>query len=385
MSDNKSSINSVVYITLPEDFKVPANAFQIDTTIPLPVQKPASWPEDQHFDSSDISWEMILAGILVILAYEKDNVHVPYYRSLLNSVRPEIKKELTEAAILKARNEDFEIAEEIFAALRGLEPDDTTTLINSALFYDERANAYRNSGLFEDADACDEQALQYYKTAMQAETPVPDAYFNAGFFYLKQRNFARAKDVFETYLTLVSSAIDENSSENEQYKKSRAQEIIQDISSRNLEDEQFKAAYDYISMGQEEKGLEQIRAFLEKNPKVWNAWFMLGWGLRRLERWTDAKAAFNQSVECGGDNVDTFNELAICHIELEEFTEARKLLVKALGIEPENTKVMSNLGFLAKRMGNISEAQRYFLTVLEFEPNDVIARQALKELEQESF
>ena len=169
MSDNKSSINSVVYITLPEDFKVPENAFQIDTTIPLPVQKPASWDESQHFDSSDISWEMILAGILVILAYEKDNVHLPYYRSLLTSVRPQIKKELTEAAILKARNEDFEIAEEIFAALRGLEPDDTTTLINSALFYDERATAYRNNGLFEDADACDDQALQYYKIAMQAE------------------------------------------------------------------------------------------------------------------------------------------------------------------------------------------------------------------------
>lgn len=385
MSDNKSSINSVVYITLPEDFKVPENAFQIDTTIPLPVQKPASWDESQHFDSSDISWEMILAGILVILAYEKDNVHLPYYRSLLTSVRPQIKKELTEAAILKARNEDFEIAEEIFAALRGLEPDDTTTLINSALFYDERATAYRNNGLFEDADACDDQALQYYKIAMQAENPAPDAYFNAGFFYLKQRNFARAKDVFETYLALISSVTDENSSENEQYKKNRAQEIIQDISSRNLEDEQFKAAYDYISSGEEEKGLEEIRAFLEKNPKVWNAWFMLGWGLRRLERWADAKAAFTQSVECGGDNVDTFNELAICHIELEEFVEARKLLVKALGIEPENTKVMSNLGFLAKRMGNISEAQRYFVTVLEFEPNDIIAQQALKELEQESL
>ncbi len=385
MSDNKSSINSVVYITLPEDFKVPENAFQIDTTIPLPVQKPASWDESQHFDSSDISWEMILAGILVILAYEKDNVHLPYYRSLLTSVRPQIKKELTEAAILKARNEDFEIAEEIFAALRGLEPDDTTTLINSALFYDERATAYRNNGLFEDADACDDQALQYYKIAMQAENPAPDAYFNAGFFYLKQRNFARAKDVFETYLALISSVTDENSSENEQYKKKRAQEIIQDISSRNLEDEQFKAAYDYISSGEEEKGLEEIRAFLEKNPKVWNAWFMLGWGLRRLERWADAKAAFTQSIECGGDNVDTFNELAICHIELEEFAEARKLLVKALGIEPENTKVMSNLGFLAKRMGNISEAQRYFVTVLEFEPNDIIAQQALKELEQESL
>ena len=108
----QNPLDSVVYITIPENFTVPANAFQIDVTIPLPVQKTAGM-EDQ-FDTSSLSWEMILAGILTIMAYEKENVHLPYYRSLLKAVRPDIKKELTEAAILKARNDDYDIAEEIF-------------------------------------------------------------------------------------------------------------------------------------------------------------------------------------------------------------------------------------------------------------------------------
>ena len=107
----QNPLDSVVYITIPENFTVPANAFQIDVTIPLPVQKTAGM-EDQ-FDTSSLSWEMILAGILTIMAYEKENVHLPYYRSLLKAVRPDIKKELTEAAILKARNEDYDIADRI--------------------------------------------------------------------------------------------------------------------------------------------------------------------------------------------------------------------------------------------------------------------------------
>ena len=149
----QNPLDSIVYITIPENFTVPANAFQIDVTIPLPVQKAAGM--ENQFDSSTLSWEMILAGMLTIMAYEKENIHLPYYRSLLKAVRPDIKKELTEAAILKARNEDYDIAEEIFAALRGFDPDDVGTLVNSALFYDERGSSYRKSGLFEDADACD--------------------------------------------------------------------------------------------------------------------------------------------------------------------------------------------------------------------------------------
>ena len=71
----QNPLDSVVYISLPEGFSVPSNAFQIDVTVPLPVQKPAG---NEPFDISTLSWEMILAGILTIMAYEKENVHFKY-------------------------------------------------------------------------------------------------------------------------------------------------------------------------------------------------------------------------------------------------------------------------------------------------------------------
>lgn len=373
-------LDSIIFINLPENFELSKNAMHIDTTIPLPVQLPVVNGEfkKDSFDISNLTQEMILAGILTILAYDKKNKDIQYYRSVIKNARPNLRQELTEAAILKARNGDFDIAEEIFEALLGLDPDDMVTVLNTALFFDQRAESYRNSELTEDADAYDEDAHRYYKMAMQAEPPIPDAFFNAAFFYLKQRNFSHAKQCFETFLTLTTD--DEDSNENEKYKRERAKEIVEDISSRNLDDELFKSAFDFISMGEEEKGLEKIRSFIEKNPKVWNAWFMLGWALRRQERWEDGKAAFEEALKLGGNNCDTYNELAICCMETGLFDESKKHLTKALQLEPENTKIISNLGFLAKKEGDYSTARRYFETVLEFDPNDKIAQQALEEL-----
>ncbi len=376
-------LDSIVFINLPEDFKLSKESLHIDTTIPLPVQLPvqAGVYDKSKLDISALTPEMILAGILTVLAYDKDNSNILYYRSIINKAKPNIKQELTEAAILKTKNEDFDIAEEIFEALRGLDPDDMPTVLNSALFFDQRAESYRRSGLNDDADTYDDMAFRYYKEAMAADPPLPDAFFNAAFFYLRQKNYSKGKDCLETYLSLVAGQDDEKLSENEKYKKDRAKEILEDISSRNLDDELFKSAFDLISMGQEEKGLEKIRSFIEKNPKIWNAWFMLGWALRRLERYEDAKSAFDEALKLGGNNCDTYNELAICCMETGDYDSCRKNLLTALQIDPENTKIMSNLGFLAKKEGDYSSARRYFSAVLEYDPDDVIAQNALAEME----
>ncbi len=374
-------LESVYFISLPENFDLNSATFQIDKTIPLPVQKKDT---EETLKLEDITQEQILAGILTILAYDKHNKNLDYYRSIIKQVRPDIKKEMTEAAIMKAKNEDWDIAEELFMVLKGLDPEDPITTLNTALFFDQRAESYRQAELNEDADAYDNDALLHYKEAMNAEPAIPDAFFNAGFFYLKQHSFREAKDCFETYLALTCDSNDEELGDNGIYKKERAQEILNHINNDNMDDEAFKRAYKLISSGQEEKGLEEIRTFIQKNPNVWNAWFLLGWGLRRIGRWADAEQAFNQSLNCGGENnCDTYNELAICLMEQGKTKEAKKSLQKALSINPENVKIISNLGYLSLKDGNIDDARKYFTIVLEYSPNDKIALSELAKLETE--
>lgn len=377
-------LETIYYIGLPENFVQSDDAFKIDPSIKLPVQKKVNGaPGD--FDPSQITSEQILAGILTVLAYDKKNEHLDYYRSIIKKVKPNIKKELCEAAILKTKNEDFDLAEEIFLALIGLDPDDVALTLNMALFLDQRADSYRNSGLIEDADAYDADAFSYYKKAMEEEPPLPDVFFNAGFFFMKQHKYREAKDSFETYIALTCDVNDDDLGENGIYKKERAQEIVNFINEQNMDDQTFKDAYDLISRGEEEKGLEQIREFLVKNPKVWNAWFMLGWGLRKLERYDDAKQAFLEALKYGGDtNPDTYNELSLCYVQLKDFKEAQNSLMKALSLDPENTKVISNLGYLSLAQGDIQTARNYFQTVLEIDPKDVIAAAELLKLEKDS-
>ena len=377
----KNPLDSIYFIDLPEDFKLSDAAFPIDKTIQLPVQQKDS-DAPGVFNPKEITMEQILAGILTVLAYDKKNPHLDYYRSILKKAKPNIKQELCEAAILKTKNEDFDLAEEIFMALHGLEPDDEAIILNMALFLDQRADNYRRAGLFEDADAYDSDAESYYIQAIEADPPLPDAYFNAGFFYLKQHKYREAKDCFETFVALNCEATEEELGENGEYKLNRANEILEMIKNQNMDDERFKNAYDLIANGEEEKGLEEIKLFLQNNPKVWNAWFLLGWGLRKLERFDGAKQAFLEALECGGDqNADTYNELSLCLVAEKKFDEAKAALQKAMAIDPDSTKILSNLGYIALAQGNDEEARKYFSIVLELDPKDAIAAAELLKLE----
>jgi Flp pilus assembly protein TadD len=368
-----NSFDSVVFIKLPAQFRLSADAFQIDPSIPLPVQRQGGGP----LVPDDLTAEMIFAGILAVLAHDRLNPHADYYRGLLLKARPNIKQELGAAAILKAKNEDFDLAEEIFAALRELDPDDIAIVLDTALMLDQRAESYRKSGLHDAADAADKGALLYYKNAMASEPALPDAFFNAGFFYLKKSLFDRARECFEAYLSLVDAAgaPDEKAAENVSYKRARAAEIISGIGVQHLDDEQFKAAHSLILSGKEQEGLEAVRRFLEQNPKAWNAWHVLGWGLRRLKRWEDARQAFRQAVACGGSNADTLNELAVCCMELGGYAESEQRLKDALAQEPDNAKLMTNMGFLLHKQGRIDAAQSWFRAALEFSPDNAPARQ----------
>ena len=51
---------------------------------------------------------------------------------------------------------------------------------------------------------------------------IPDAFFNAGFYYMKQHKYREAKDAFETYVALTCDVSDDELGENGVYKKAAA-------------------------------------------------------------------------------------------------------------------------------------------------------------------
>lgn len=363
------ALDSILYISLPEDMQSTIGDFQIDSARLIPVEvtgDKATW------NLTELSWEMIISGMLKILAWEKNNEDTPYFRDFVLAVKPELIGELTTTGILKANNGEFDLAEEIFLALTGLQPGDARAVLNLALVYDKRAEVYANLQNTEAVTYYEGLANELYRELTSADTTLPEAWLYAGYFNLRIQNYAQARKSFKEYLGL----------EPESDQAPQLQRILETIESRNLADQLFQEAYDYIQLSKEDEALERIESFLAQNADVWNGWFMKGWALRRLKRYAEAIPAFEKVLELGGQHVDTLNELAICCIETGMLEEARARLFDALAEEPENTKIICNLGIVYLKSGEAEEAAAYFRTVLEIDPSDVIAQQFLEESEK---
>ncbi|MDR3248301.1 MAG: tetratricopeptide repeat protein [Treponema sp.] len=359
-------------------------AFAIDPEIPLPIELA---PGDEKINLEELSLEMILSGMLRVLAGSSvadalsdgqsqswQSQHwSDYYRRMVLALRPNILPEFTEAAILKARNGDYALALEILAALKGLYPRSPSVLLNRAIVLEERAAALERTGQETAAEGEYVAAEAAYVEAL--DVPTPEAFFNAGQFYLKRRDFSRALVCLRAYTSLEDQDDGAGGLVLDEEKRADALRLVREIEDHGLEDEDFKEAWEHIRHGREKEGMERIRPFLERRPNVWNGWFLLGWALRRLTRWEDARAALEKALELGGDTSDTRNELAICLMETNDFSAARRQLEIALRGDPENIKIISNLGVLAMRAGNEKEAAGFFRTVLELEPEDPLARQ----------
>lgn len=363
----EDELQNIIFITVPDSLDRTIGSFRVDPDRMLPVEVTSG---DDRYDIHDLSWEQIVSAMLKILAYAPDHEDASYYRDFVLAVAPDIVADLTQTAILKSRNEDFNLAEEIFLALRGLQPGDQRALVNLALLYEQRAEAETRAGHEAQAAEYVDEAYEIYDELFSHEEPILEAHLNAGYFFLKQKRFDDARRHLEAYAASATDA--------DRIEEVRA--AIGQIESHDLGDALFKESFDLIQAGREQEGVDSARRFLESHPDVWNAWFLLGWGLRRLREYDEARRAFEKALELGPRQPDTLNELAICHLELGDFEAARALLAEALTAEPENTKIISNLGILALKQGDEEQAAGYFRTVLEIEPDDRIAQTYLDEI-----
>ena len=340
----------------------------IDASVPYPVQlqTPAV-----KLDPSSITIESLLAGMLRVLAWDSENENANKYRKYIKMSRPELFEEPIMAGIQKAEAKDWIVAEEIFFAASGLEPEQPEPYINLALMHEEHAKLLFESDNEDESEKEDDLAYKYYQYLLGLKDVFAPAYYHAAFFFLRKHNYDKAVSLLTSYIGM----------NDDEQRTRRAKSILEKLGSMGYLDTLFKEAYDFIQMGQEQKGLEKAEQFVEKYPDVWNGWFLVGWANRRLGRWSEGAQAFRTALEKGADGADVYNELSICEVESGELETARSHLERALRIEPENEKIIVNLGALAFHQGHIEEAEGFFRTAIELDPDDRIAKEWLKKIE----
>ena len=390
MARKNDALAHIYFIEIPDHLGDKAGELPLDTSRKLPVEYP---PGSDPGDQSSLTWEMIISAMLKILAYDPDHEDTDYYRRFILKAKPELVNELTETGVMKAKNSDFAIAEEIFLALRGLIPSNPLPILNLALLYEQAAESEQEESTRRQQR--EERAIACYREVLEHDEAPPEASFNAGFFYLRRSDHERALQLFERYLDEtyegdesedIEVGEDSEDSDEEhnqtQERRAQAQKIVEEIRTRELDDTLFKEAFDFVKLGREDDAIDRIQRFIEKHPDVWNAWFVLGWAQRRKSLYTEGRASFEKAIELGGGNPDTLNELAICLMESGDLSESLNRLQEALSVEPENTKVMSNIGIVLLKQGDPNSALQFFHSVLEYDPNDPVALEYLKQLEE---
>ncbi len=365
-------LDSIIMISVPENFQFSSSDISLDPSILLPVEIPSGIsPEDWNME--DLSWEMILSGMLKLLAYDPGNENNGYYRNFILHVKPAIIQELTQSGIVKAQTKEFDLAEEIFRALIGLEPFNYRHRLNLTILFENRANHLELLEKNDDSSYYRDLAEDSYMEIIDQGDSLPDIFFNGACFFYNKQDFVKASELADSYLKFGDDEV----------KIAEAKKILNDSDNIKSQNQSYNKAYTLIRNDQNQEGLKEIDDFLNHNPDVWNAWFIKGWALRKMEKFEEALQAFSKAKELNGAQLDIYNELAICHIELKQYSEAESSLHRAFEIDPENLKVISNMGILSLKQGKNKEAEGFFRTVLDLEPDDPIALEYLNFLKND--
>jgi Flp pilus assembly protein TadD len=368
MGGSKNPLENIIYISLPETVRRDIGAFTIDPAILLPVEVPEDNPE---WNLKNLSWEMILAGLLRVISREKEHPNAEYFRNFSKAIKPDIVRTIYTSALVKANNGDFDLAEEFFTIAGGLEPDNQNVPLNLALMYERRSEKYATLQNKEFEDFYKNKAKGIYESLAASPLPDPEVFLRYGSFLLRSGESGKGLEYLRTYKESGASKEDIESLSG----------IIQRLEAQIYQNNLFHTAFELIKSGKEIEGIENIREFLKSRPDDWNAWFLLGWGLRRINDFEMALEAFSRSVQTKPDEPDALNELAICQMELGRYEDCEKTLHQALAIEPENIKLLSNLGILHLKLNRTAAAHRIFESVAEKDPEDPIAKKYLQYLE----
>ncbi len=357
-------LDSIYFISVPEQFSLSLGDFSIDPGILLPVEVQSG---NEPLDVSSISWEMIVAGMLRVLTFSPENENSDYYRRFVLAVKPEIESELVRAGIEKAKHHDYDLADELFTTAAAVNPHSLASYFNQAQVYESRARSYQQLGNDSLCATFLEKTREAYETALHIDPRSVQALEAAAEFYLRIGNHEKA---LETFSFLA-----------EQEDSSKVRQIIEELHTRKRLDAQFQEAYASILDGKEQEAIKLIDTFLTESNATWTAWFLRGWAFRRLGDYPEAERSFKTALKLSEPQADILNELAICTMENGNFDESLVYLDKALELEPGNVKILSNMGIISLKQGNPAEGEEYFQKVLEIDPNDPIALNFLKFLD----
>ena len=186
-----------------------------------------------------------------------------------------------------------------------------------------------------------EQAAAAFQQVIAAKPDEPEAYYNLGTLYLRQKNLAEAHRYLDQAVKLRAN---------------------------------YPEAWNNLGMvaAQENKGVEAVRNFRQSlllRPDYVIALLNLGNLCRRQGNFAEAEDLLKRALELESDNAEVHYNLGMLYARQEQLAAASQYLQKAVELRPDYPDALNNLGVFFVREQRYTDAEERFQACIRVAPS----------------
>lgn len=360
--------DKVLYVTLPPSFTLDLGSVKLDPAVKLPFSL-----EDGKESLSKDDWtvENLMSGLITVCADDEKNEHFNYYKSIIDAIDPSIVMKLNQAALAKEERGEYDFSGLLFRAVYHLLPQ-SASCINLATLYSYMAVDASKKG--EDNRAYIKKARETLLDGLERFGENEEILSELASFEAFMADLDEAKEYLERYFRVAE----------EGDKKNEMKKLYSDVCFKLDNKEKIEEAYDFLSLGESDKALPSIDSFIEKNPSIWNGYFLKGWALRIKKEFKEAEKYFLKCIEMGESNAEIYNELALCELGEGSRELGEIYLESAVDLDDENLTVLTNLSLLKLEDGDYDEARKWLEKARFLASDDTLVEHLIEKYESET-
>lgn len=142
---------------------------------------------------------------------------------------------------------------------------------------------------------------------------------------------------------------------------------------------EYAQAEELLQSGKYEQALPLLQSAVRHEPRLAAAQFRLGYAYMRLERNSDAEAAFRQVLQLQPDQPGAHYNLGLIYWRQNQLDQAISELQNAAKLDPKDSQMAYVLGMVYLQKDDRANAVQWFQKALALKPDYAEAREALNQ------
>ena len=217
-----------------------------------------------------------------------------------------------------------------------------------------------------------EQALPFFKAALEANPRIPQFWLSYIDALIKLDHFASARSALDKAKGMGFKGVGFNQVETildtgDKAALGGAAKYI------NVPSEEIQSLIHLYNEGQFVTVIDKTRALTNIYPKAFTLWNILGAANKKIGKTVDALQAFKKSTQLNPNYAEGYKNLGITFEENDQYLEAIKAYSKAIEIMPNYAEAHNNMGNALQAQGKFNEAIQSYRKTLEIKPDYVDA------------